>query len=213
MKNLIIIGARGFGREVYNLATECDGYGSDFSVKGFLDDKSDALNGYKGYPGILGAVESYEIQDNDIFICALGDPKWKKHYVQLIRDRGGEFITLVHPTAYIARNTQIGKGCIICRNAFVSCDIQIGDFVSIQPFSDLGHDAQVGDYCHLNTYSFLGGYAQLGELVTMHTGSKLLPHKKICSDVIVGAGSVVIKNIKEEGITVFGIPAKKLSTI
>ena len=53
MKNLLIIGARGFGREVYNTALESVGYEKEFIVKGFLDGKSDALNGYEGYPPII----------------------------------------------------------------------------------------------------------------------------------------------------------------
>lgn len=210
MKNLIIIGARGFGREVYNLAIECREYGSDFVVKGFLDDKADALDDYKGYPVIIGPVETYEIQTDDVFICALGDVNYKQKYAQIILAKGGRFISLIHPNAYVSKNTRIGIGCIICRSALLSCDVEVGDFVTIQPFSDLGHDAVVGNYCHLNTYSFLGGYTRLGNGVTIQTGGKVLPYKHICDNVMVGVGSVVIRNIKEEAVTVFGLPAKKI---
>lgn len=209
MRKLVIIGARGFGREIYNLATECEGYGKDFIVKGFLDDKDNVLDGYVGYPSILGPVETYNIQNDDIFICALGDVFYKRKYVQMILDRHGDFITLIHPNAYISKNVQIGKGSIICRNAVISCDIVIGDFVTIQPFSDLGHDVRIGDYCHLNTYAFIGGYAELGKMVTIHTGAIVLPHKKINDKAIVGVGSVVVKNVRN-GITVFGLPAVKI---
>lgn len=209
MKRLLIIGARGFGREIYNLATECDGYGSDFVVAGFLDDKSDALDGYEGYPSILGSVEDYDIGEKDVFVCALGDVLYKRKYVQMILDKGGEFMPLIHPNAYVSKNVKMGTGCIVCRNALISCDVTLGDFVTIQPFSDLGHDARVGDFCHLNTYAFLGGYAELGEMVTVHTGGIVLPHKKINDNATVGAGSVVIRNVKE-GTTVFGQPAMKI---
>ena len=50
MKNLIIIGARGFGREVYNLYLDCRRNDPELVCKGFLDDKADALDGYEGYP-------------------------------------------------------------------------------------------------------------------------------------------------------------------
>lgn len=53
MKNLLIIGARGFGREIYNLALESIGYGTEFTIKGFLDDKKEVLDGYDGYPSII----------------------------------------------------------------------------------------------------------------------------------------------------------------
>ena len=73
MKNLLIIGARGFGREVYSLAKEAQGYHKEFVVKGFLDDKADALNGMGNYPPIIDSVEHYLPEEDDVFVCALGD--------------------------------------------------------------------------------------------------------------------------------------------
>ncbi|MDY4525398.1 MAG: acetyltransferase [Treponema sp.] len=209
MKQLIIIGARGFGREIYNLAIETKEYKNEYEVKGFLDDKQDALAGYKGYPPIISSVEDYVIQEDDVFICALGDVNYKRKYVEIILNKGGDFITLIHPTAHIGMNTKIGKGCIILQNVHISCDIEIGDFVSIQPFSAVGHDVKIKDWCHLNAYSFFGGYVEVEEMATVQTGGIIVPHKKIGRNAVLGAGSVAIKNVKE-GSTVFGVPAKNL---
>jgi len=38
MKQLIIVGAGGMGRTLYDIARECVGYGAEFTVKGFVDD-------------------------------------------------------------------------------------------------------------------------------------------------------------------------------
>lgn len=67
MKNLLIVGARGFGREVYDMVKDCQGYGRDFMVKGFLDDKKDALDGFDGYPPIISSLEDYLFSDEDVF--------------------------------------------------------------------------------------------------------------------------------------------------
>ena len=77
MKNLLIIGARGFGREIYNSALESIGYNDSFIVKGFLDDKVNALDGYDGYPPIVDSVEHYQLAKDDVFICALGEVFYK----------------------------------------------------------------------------------------------------------------------------------------
>ncbi len=209
MKNLIIIGARGFGREVYHLATQCKGYRSEFEIKGFLDDKADALDGVGGYPSILGAVETYVIQADDVFVCALGEAKFKKQYVDLVRGMGGLFYTLIHPSAMISPNAKIGQGALILSNVFVSCEVQVGDFVTLQPFCTIGHDARIGSFAHLNAYAFMGGHAHADEGVTLHTGAKILPHKKIGAWATVGAGSVVLRHVKP-GNTVFGVPAVPL---
>jgi sugar O-acyltransferase (sialic acid O-acetyltransferase NeuD family) len=209
MKNLIIIGARGFGREVYNLAISCNGFNEEYIIKGFLDDKSEALDGFENYPPILSPVEEYVILKDDIFICALGSVIFKKKYSQIILDKGGEFITLIHPTALISINLKIGIGCIIGSFSVISCDIKIGNFVTIQPFSDLGHDVKVGDWCHINCYSFLGGFVQVEEEATINTGAIIHPDKEIGKSAIVGAGSVVIRNVPPN-ITVYGNPAIEL---
>lgn len=210
MKNLIIIGARGYGREICHFAKESEGYGTDFVIKGFLDDKSDALDGYCGYPPIIDSVENYTIELDDVFICALGDVIYKKKYVDIILFKGGEFINIIHKSARIYPNTKIGVGCIFCQNVNISCDVQIGDFVTIQPYSIIGHDASIGNFCHLNCYSFMGGFSSIGDFVTMNTGAILHPQKHVANKVIIGGGAFVIRNIKKEGITVIGNPAIEL---
>ena len=205
----MIKGARGFGREVFVLATECSGYGTDFIVKGFLDDKKDALDSYKDYPPIIGPVETYEIQPNDVFICALGDVKWKKHYSEIILKKGGDFMNLIHPLAYISKNVTIGKGCIICRNSSISCDSHIGNFVTMLPFSGIGHDGVIKSWTHIDSSVSCAGFVHIEEMVAVHTNATIIPKRAIGRGAIVGAGSVVIRNVKEE-TTVFGVPAVKL---
>lgn len=209
MKKLIIIGARGFGREVFNLATQCEGYGRDFFIKGFLDDKKNALDGLCGYPAVFGDVESYALEPDDVFVCALGEPVHKKHYAEIILDKGGVFTSLIHPSAVITSNTRLGQGSIVLQGVYLSCDLGLKDFITFQPFCVIGHDARIGSFCHLNSYAFMGGYAQLDEGVTLHTGAKVLPHKKVGAWATVGAGSVVLRNVKP-GITVFGLPAVEI---
>lgn len=209
MKHLLIIGARGWGREVYNMLPDCIGYGTEFVVKGFLDDKADALDGMPGYPPIIDSVENYEPQEDDVFTCALGDAHWKKHYTEIILDKGGKFINIIHKTASIDRNTTHGIGCIICAHVGISCDIKVGSFVTMQTYTIVGHDGFIGNYCHLGTRAFMSGNSVLGEVTTIQTNSIILPHVKVGNDCMVGAGAVVIKEVKD-GVTVYGNPAKIL---
>ena len=59
MKQLIIIGAGGMGRTFYSNALESRGFGEEFVVKGFIDDNLQALDGFAGYPPILGTIRDY----------------------------------------------------------------------------------------------------------------------------------------------------------
>lgn len=72
MKHLLIIGARGFGREVYNTSLESIGYGTEFDVKEFRDNKYNALDRCDGYPKIINSIEKYEVEEGDalcVYMC------------------------------------------------------------------------------------------------------------------------------------------------
>lgn len=209
MKNLIIIGARGFGREVFDLAMDIIEAGkADFLIKGFLDDKADALEGLSGYPPILDSVENYCIQQDDVFICGLGEPKWRKVYTEIILTKGGRFITLISPLATIRRNAHIGEGCIITHYSNISVDTHIGNHCAILG-SGIGHDSIVGDYSVLSGRCSVNGFVEIGSEVYLACGVAVAPHKKIGDGAFCGLGSVVITNVKA-GAKVFGNPAKKM---
>lgn len=209
MKNLLIIGARGWGREVYDIAKACIDAGADFSVKGFLDDKADALTGYENYPPIIGPVETYEIQKDDVFICALGDVHYKKLYADMILGKGGTFISLIHPTSVIGTNAKIGNGCVVGAYANLSNDTRIGDFVTISIRAGMGHDSTIGNFTHIGASCAISGFVTIGGSVTMHPGCVIVPHRKIGDNAVIGTGSVVLGNVKAD-VTVFGNPAKKI---
>lgn len=211
MKHLVIIGARGFGREVCSTFFKSEQYLShSIDVKGFLDDMADSLDGMSGdWPAILGSVEDYVVQEEDVFFCALGDPIWRKHYSDIISAKGGRFISIIHPTAYVNKNAEIGEGCFIGSFTSISTNVRIGKHVMILSYADLGHDAVVGDFSSVECYVFLGGYASVGELSTIHTKASIIPHKSVGDQCVVGHGSVVIKHVKN-GLHVFGNPAKKI---
>ena len=209
MKHLLIIGARGFGRAVCDLACEMPEYHKEFDIKGFLDDKADALEGYDNYPPIVGTVESYKIQPDDVFICALGDVYYKKHYAEIILNKGGHFMNVIHPSVHLGTNVHLGKGCIIAGNVWIDSDTKIGDFVTLQVGALIGHDCQIDDWSIIDSACFLAGFVHLEESVTIHPHSSIIPHIIIHSGATINIASTVIREVKENA-TVMGNPAREM---
>lgn len=214
MKHLIIIGARGFGREVFGMIhTTTEFQRGDYDIKGFLDDKKDALDGYScaygEYPPILGPVEDYQPEAGDVFFCALGDAKWRRIYAEKMLRKGGEFITLISPLAIVSPAAKIGQGCFIGPWDTISNNVEIGPFTMIHSFTTLGHDVRIGSNCSIEAYVFFGGYSQMGDGSTMHVRSAIIPHKRIGKNTTVGFGSVVMRNFGDD-LHLFGNPAKKI---
>lgn len=206
MKNLLIIGARGWGREVLWAFQS----GSDISIKGFLDDDTHALDGLRGdFPPIISSVEEYEVQPDDVFFCALGSPEYRNKYVNIIECKGGHFVSFISPQAKISPNAVIGEGSFIGPLSVISDNVNIGRHVMVHGMVTLGHDVKIGDFVSIEAYCFLGGYAEVGDFSSIHVRSTILRHKKIGVCVSVGAASVVIRNVKDN-FHVFGNPAKRI---
>lgn len=211
MKHLLIIGARGWGREVYAEAIRTEAFeNKEFIVKGFLDSKADAFDGLEGtYPPIICAPEDYHIEPNDVFFVAMGDPKWREYYVDMIKSKGGKFISIVSKGAFVNETAKIGEGSFIAGWSSISDNVVLGNHTVIHVFCDLGHDAKVGDFGTIEAYSFLGGYSEVGKSSILHVRSTLIRKKKIGSHVEVGSNSVVIRNVKDNQ-HVFGNPAVRI---
>lgn len=211
LKQLLIIGARGWGREVYNAISKTKEVKSgDLIIKGFLDSKSDAFDGLRGcYPPIICAPEDYEIQPDDVFFVAMGDPHWRKHYAEMIENKGGRFYTYISPDAHIVETAEIGDGSFISGWTCVSDNVTLGRHVVLHSFVIVGHNAVVKDFGTLLSYAFLGGETEMGECSEMNPKSMIVPHRRIGNNVIVGAASVVMRNIGDD-VSVFGNPAVKL---
>ena len=209
MKDLIIIGAGSMGRSLYNIALGCKGYGTEFTIKGFLDDSLTQLDSFTGYPPILDTIGNYSVQQNDVFACSIGDVQTKYRLCQSIIARGGEFITLIHNQARVCGNVSFGKGCIVGPFCLVDCDTVVGEMCLLQSDAVIGHDCKIGDYSRIDTHVTLVAGTTIGNRVTIHTVA-VINHKVVVEDdVVVGACSFVIRKVKS-GTTVVGNPAKRL---
>lgn len=209
MKNLVIVGGGGMGRSVYCIAKGSIGYNEEFTIKGFIDDNLNSLDGFDGYPPVLGTISDYKIEDEDVFVCSIGNTKTKKSICEKLLVKGANFYSLIHKTAIVRDNAKIGKGCIIADYASIGADCTIGDNCLIQTFSIVAHDCKVGDYVRIDTHSTCVGGVVVEDMATIHT-TAVVSHKVIVGEgAIVAAMSFVIKKVKPY-TTVYGNPAKVL---
>ncbi len=208
MKNLIIIAAGGMGRTFYDIARESVGYGTEFVIKGFIDDNMCALDHFSGYPPILGKINEYIPEVDDVFTCSIGGIA-RKNCMESIMNKGGEFITLIHKTARIGTNVRIGKGNVIAAYTSIGADASIGNYNLIQAYTVVGHDVRIGDWNRIDTHVTCVGGTEIKNCADIYTSAVLNHGVVVENNAHVGALSFVIRRVKE-GTTVMGNPAKKL---
>ena len=208
MKHLIIIGVGGFAREVFWHAQDSIGYGTDWDIKGFLDgDVKLAAEEYKKLSApLLGDVDSYVIEPDDCFICAIADPQAKEKLIQRVLDKDGKFINVIHNSAIIHPTASVGQGNILCPQVHIHDHAQIGDFVTFNGRSGVGHDANIADYSSLMGTVDITGYVKVGKRTFWGSGARVVPHSRVDDDAVIGIGSVVLRRVRA-GVTVFGNPA------
>lgn len=212
MKNLVIIGAGGFGREMFGAAREALGYGETFRIKGFLDGNPAALDGFSGYPAILGSPERYDIHPDDVFITALGSVESRRRCAGMIEARGGTFVPVIHRSASIGPNVAVGEGSFVAHNAVLTADVKVGRHACVFHGTVIGHDTTLGDFSHVYSLVSVGGGVRIGAGASVFPGAKIVPRVSIGCDAIVGIGSTVVRDV-DPGITVFGSPAERFRLV
>lgn len=209
MKHLVIIGAGGMGRDVYWSAKNCLGYGVEFDIKGFIDDDLKSQDGFDGYPPLLGTIDGYQIEKDDVFNCSMGNVQTKAIICEKLKQRGANFYTLINKTAVVHERTALAKGCYVGEFALIGTEATIGESCLIQAYSIIGHGCRIGDYVRIDTHAIIIGGVNIKNRATIHTAA-VVSHKVVVGeDSTIAACSFVIRKVKE-GATVAGNPAKLL---
>jgi sugar O-acyltransferase (sialic acid O-acetyltransferase NeuD family) len=205
----ILVGAGAFGRELINWARDAELKDSFPPLAGFIDDTHNGLKNPDYNLQSLGSIQDYQPKNNDIFLMGVSDPQGKESVVNILKGKGAKFITLIHPTAIVAKTARLGEGTILCPLSMVSADATVGNFVTINSYSGVGHDVHIGDYTTMSGHVDLTGRVKCGRSVFLGTGAKVIPDVSIGDSAIIGAGTLIVRSVKA-GVTMYAMPSQKL---
>ncbi len=211
MKDLIIFGASGFGREVAWLIERINKVEPTWNLLGFMDD-NDAIqvtkiNGYK----VLGKAGDIKKYPDAYFVCAVGASKIREKIVNKMKEINPavKFGIVVDPSVELSDLVTIGEGTIICAHTIITVNISIGNHVIINLDCTVGHDAVLNDFVTLYPSVNVSGITNIGHCSELGTGMQIIQGKTVGEYAIVGAGAVVVKDIPAK-CTAVGSPAKPI---
>ena len=208
MKDIVIIGAGGFGREVKVLIDAINEKKPIYNFLGYFDDgfeKGSLINGFK----VLGQISEVNNFNKDIQVAiAVGTPKTKEQIVNKLQNEHIHFPTLIHPSVIYSTDTvTIGKGAIICAGCIITCNIVIHDFVILNLMCSVGHDTVIKEYTSIMPGVNISGEVLINSRGYIGTGAKIINQLEIGTNTTIGAGAVVSKSIPSNCIAV-GVPAR-----
>ncbi len=209
MKDLYIIGAGGFGREVAWIVERINFIKPIWNLKGFIDDNETLWGSKEGEYHVFGGCEYLSALEDVYAVCAVGSSNVRKKIIEKLKDTSVKFATLVDPSVLYSNSVKIGEGAIVCAGTIITVDVNIGDHVIVNLDCTIGHDAVIDDFVTIYPSVNVSGNVLIGECSELGTGTQIIQGKKVISNTIIGAGAIVVKDCIESG-TYVGSPAKKI---
>ena len=209
MKDLYVMGAGGFGREVMWLAERINEVEPTWNLKGFLDDDV-SLHGMviDDYP-VFGGLDYLKNTEGAYVSCAVGNAEIRKAIIDRMAGFNVKPATLIDPSVLMSKRVTVGEGSIICAGTIITVDVSIGKHVIINLDCTLGHDVEVDDFVTMYPSVNISGCCRIGACTELGTGMQILQGLSIAPHTIVGASAAVVRNIEESGVYV-GTPTKKI---
>ena len=196
VKDILIIGAGGIGRETAWIIEEINEVKPTWNLLGYIDENSEMhgkeLNGYK----VLGGLEVLEkLEEKPYVVVAIANCSVKKSIVTKLGEKYN-FATIIYPTVKVSKFIQIGQGTIIYPGVTLTVNTKIGNHVLISGNCGIGHDTVIGDYSSVLWGSNFSGYDTVGESCFIGLGTKVIQGINISKENNISAGITVVEDVK-----------------
>lgn len=201
---LIIIGASGHGKVVADIAIKMNKWQSI----AFLDD-DESIKTSMGLQVIGRTADAFTYKDEADFFVAIGSNTTREKIQEKLIEQGINVICLIHPSAVIGTNVEIGFGSVVMAGVVINSSSRIGNGCIINTSSSLDHDNMIEDYVHISPGVRTAGSVSIGKGTWLGIGSVVSNNVNMCSGCKVGAGAVVVKDITKPG-TYVGVPVRKI---
>lgn len=212
MKDVIIVCDDFFGLnvqmiiEAINQSKIFQGKEAVYNIKGFLCSHESKIIQNKNTLPIIGEIENWCSIEDEYYVMGIVNPISKYKNIQILKNKGAKFITLIAPWVLVPPTVKFGEGCIISATS-IKESAKIGDYVILYECM-VGGNAVLGNYSSVMAYANITS-ANIGEKVYVGANAVILENKYICKNTYIYPNSVVVKNIKVAS-KMLGIPARKI---
>jgi sugar O-acyltransferase (sialic acid O-acetyltransferase NeuD family) len=211
MRDLVIIGAGGHGRELLDIVDAINAIEPRWRFLGFLADTVDSETERRVAArdaAVLGpASEMTSLRC--AYVVGVGNPNARRRLDLAAEDAGGSPVELRHPTSLVGGASSFGPGCVLAAGAVVTTNVVLGRSVHLNVGASVSHDCVLGDYTILAPGARFAGGVHAGAGVDVGVGAVVRPEVHIGDGAVVGAGAAVVSDVDAASVVV-GVPARRL---
>ncbi len=209
MKNIIIYGAGGFGRETSLLLHQINLRSVQWNVLGYCDDGKTTGEKVDQF-SVLGGMDYLNETKEELHVAiAIADTETREKIKSQLTNPRLQFPSLIHPSVFVNTDCSVGEGSIICAGVFMTVNVHIEPFAIVNLKCTLGHDCVLESFSSLMPSVNVSGNVKIGKGVYVGAGAILLQGSSIGDNSVVGAGAVVNKSF-DNGKRIMGVPARAI---
>ena len=206
-KPLVIWGAKGPALVVADIIRLC----GEYDIVGYLDNLSpERKNTSFGGARVLGGEEELDrLWEAGVrhIIFAFQNNRARLKLAEMVKSRGFELATAIHPTASIAAGATIGAGTVVRAQSAIGPETHIGENCIIGYGAMVSHNCIIGEGVHLSSGVNVAGTVKIGRATWVGIGATIIDPKSVGSDSLIGAGAVVTRDIPDH-VVAYGVPAE-----
>lgn len=105
-----------------------------------------------------------DIFPNATLIIAIGNTKIREKITKEIKHKLG---ILIHPSAVVSKNVQIGEGTVILANSVIQTGSKIGRHIIVNACVVIDHDVIIEDFVNIYPNAYIGGEAKISDHITI----------------------------------------------
>lgn len=205
LKDLVICGAGGLGREIADLIKR--DYADTWNLIGFVDPNPNLPADIDGIPLL---PENYLESHETAVVIGIASPERKRAlWHKLAKSPKLYFPNIISKKASIATKMPLACGIVIQDFCLVSVNVILEDLVFLNTCVTLGHDVHIGQACSIMPQCAVSGFVKVGCETFIGAHSFIMQGKTIGNDVTIAAGTVVCRDVCDGGMAM-GNPAKVL---
>lgn len=186
MHDLMILGAGGHGRTLYEMA-KLLGY-QDIV---FLDDNTSPMTDINKI--IIGKISelNFHIDKAKKIAIGIGNNNVREQLHRQLISLNILPVTLIHPAAFVSPSAIIADGAMVLAGAVVGANVKLGEGTIVNSHSTVDHDSTLDDFAHLGVGVHLAGSAIIGKSAFLQAGTVGGYNTKVDDYSVCPAGTIL----------------------